>query len=293
MDEHEEIAAWEAAGRRIDTPTGQVWLRHVPAATDHGLDPVLVLHGFPTSSHDWRHVLGALSAERDVVLFDFVGFGLSDKPDRRYRLEDQADVAEAVVAAVGCDRVALVSHDMGNSVGGELLARDLDGRLGFAVSRRVLTNGSIYIDMAQLTDGQQLLLSLDDAPFDLGDGGAAFRDGMASTFSPDHPAGDDELACAWALTARADGHTLLARTIRYVEDRRAREARYTGAIESHPAPLGVVWGRVDPVAVAAMAERLVAARPDAPLVWLDDVGHWPMVETPTPFADAVLGMLDG
>ena len=47
---------------------------------------------------------------------------------------------------------------MGDSVGGELLARSLDGTLGFTVRRRVLSNGSIYIAMAQLTDGQQFLL---------------------------------------------------------------------------------------------------------------------------------------
>ena len=286
-----DIDAWEARGRRIDTPAGEVWLLEVPAATDSDLEPMLVLHGFPTASHDWRHVLDALAADRRVVLFDFVGFGLSAKPDRRYSIELQADAAEAVAAATGLDRVALVSHDMGNSVGGELLARDLDGSLGFDVTRRVLTNGSIYIGMAQLTPGQELLLSLDDAPFDLGDDGVAFRGGLASTFSPDHPATDEELDAAWMLTARDGGDTLLPRTIRYIEDRRAREARFTGAIETHPSPLGVVWGRLDPVAVHPMAERLVDARPGTPLVTFDDVAHWPMIEAPTRFADAVRGLL--
>ena len=78
----------------------------------------------------------------------------------------------------------------------------------------------------------------------------------------------------------------MARTIRYIEDRRAREARYTGAIERHPSPLHVVWGRDDPVAVYAMTERLLAARPDATLVTLDGVAHWPMIEDPEGFARA-------
>ena len=49
--------------------------------------------------------------------------------------------------------MALLTHDMGDTVGGELLARNLEGTLRFEITQRVLTNGSIYIDMAHLTDG--------------------------------------------------------------------------------------------------------------------------------------------
>lgn len=286
------VEAWEAAGLRIATPHGEVWARDVPAAREETGDPIFALHGFPTSSFDFRHVVPVLSLARRVVLFDFLGFGLSDKPDRRYSIELHADAAEAVARAVGLERVALLTHDMGNTVGGELLARDLDGSLDFAVTSRVLTNGSIYIDMAQLTAGQQMLLSLDDARLDFADDGTLFKAGVAATFLPEHPPDQDELDAAWTLAARERGNTLLPRTIRYIEDRRAHEARYTGAIETHPSPLGVVWGRCDPVAVYAMAERLLAARPGAPLVTLDDVAHWPMIEAPDRFAQAVRRLLE-
>lgn len=288
-----EIAAWEATGTRVDTPHGEVWAADLPAGDGgaSGNDPLLVLHGFPTCAYDWRHVLPALNAARRVVLLDFLGFGLSDKPDVRYSLEMQADAVAAVAAAFGLDRVAMVTHDMGNSVGGEVLARSLDGTLGFDVSRRVLTNGSIYIEMAQLTDGQQFLLAMPDERLDLGDDGTAFKGGLLKTYVDGAPPSDDELEAAWQLMARDSGQTLLARTIRYIEDRRANERRYTGAIETHPSPLGVVWGRLDPVAVHAMAEKVVAARPDAPLVVLDDVAHWPMIEAPDRTAAAILRFL--
>jgi len=283
-----DALAWSDAGTTIDTPDGSVWTRVVPAAAPaEGNDPLLVLHGFPSSSFDWRHVLPALSATHDVIFFDFLGFGSSAKPDRRYSIELHANTAEAVAAHAGLERVVLVSHDMGNSVGGELLARDLAGELDFEITRRLLTNGSIYIEMAQLTDGQQFLLALDDAAFDLGDDAQTiFTGGVAATFSDAHPATPDELAGHWALMSRAGGDRLLPRTIRYIEDRRAREARYTRSIEQHPSPLHVIWGRRDPVAVYPMAERLVAARPDAALVTLGDVAHWPMIEDPEGFARA-------
>ena len=100
--------------------------------------PLLVLHGFPTSSFDYAAVLDRLRAGRRVVLFDMVGYGLSAKPDRAYSIALQADVAAAYVAALGIDRLALLTHDMGDTVGGELLARRCRGHVagGGDVPRR-------------------------------------------------------------------------------------------------------------------------------------------------------------
>ena len=90
---------------------------------------------------------------------------------------------------------------------------------------------------------------------------------------------------------REDGGSLLPRLIRYIEDRRAREARYTGAIEDHPSALTIVWGDQDPIAVVAMAHRLAERRPDATLRVLEGLGHYPMLEQPDAFTEAVLAGL--
>lgn len=285
------VDAWERAGDRLSTDHGQVFVRDVAALEPDGSPPLLVLHGFPTCSYDFAPVLEALRRRRRVVLFDQLGFGLSDKPDRRYGIDLQADTTQAVADALGLDTVDLLTHDMGDSVGGELLARDLGGSLGFTVRRRVLTNGSIYLDLALLTVGQQLLLSLPDATMDPieRDG---YLDSLARTMADPENAPEEELDPQWDLLRRGDGNRLLARTIRYLEDRRANERRYTGAIESHPSPLAVVWGAEDPIAVLEMTTRLVGVRPDAALTVLDGVGHYPMVEDPARFAAAVLAHLD-
>jgi pimeloyl-ACP methyl ester carboxylesterase len=281
---------WAARGRTINWDSNDIFVLDQPATTDAGNDPLLVLHGFPTSSYDWAHVLPALSAERRVILLDFLGFGLSSKPDLRYSMRLQADVAEAVAAVLRLTSVAMVTHDMGNTVGGELLRRSLEGTLQFDITRRVLTNGSIYIEMAQLTAGQQLLLSLPDEPTELvaGDG---FQAGLAGTFSEYSAVSAEELETHWLFAAHNDGNRMLPRTIRYIEDRRKEERRYTGAIEEHASPVGVVWGEDDPVAVVAMTKTFHDARPDAPITILDRVGHYPMVENPERFANAVLEYL--
>jgi pimeloyl-ACP methyl ester carboxylesterase len=111
--------------------------------------------------------------------------------------------------------------------------------------------------------------------------------GLRATFSPSSSVPEAELVAQWELIAREDGHRLLPRLIRYIDERRRDESRYTGAIERHPSPLHVVWGVDDPIAVVEMTDRLLDARPDAVVELLDGVGHYPMIEARARFAAAV------
>ncbi len=286
-------AAWERRGRSIPLGGREVFVVDTGPAGPAAAEPLLVIHGFPTSSFDFHQVVDGLAQRRRVVLLDLVGFGLSAKPDLAYTVDLQADTVAALTGHLGLDRLSLLTHDFGDTVGGELLARQGEGRWPVEVVRRVLTNGSIYIDMAHLSAGQELLLALPDrrlaegSAFDAGTLGAALRE----TFSPASVVADGEVLGACGLVLRSGGDLLLARTIRYIEERRRHEGRYTGAIETHPSPLSVVWGADDPIAVLPMTDRLAAARPGTPVTVLDGVGHFPMVEAPDRFLAAVLAGL--
>jgi pimeloyl-ACP methyl ester carboxylesterase len=290
MSAETDVKEWEGRGQYLAAGEHKLWVLDVPAVDERGLDPLLVLHGYPTCSYDARLILDDLRAERRVVMIDFLGFGLSDKPDMRYSIRMHADHIEAIARTLGLERVALFTHDMGDSVGGELLARSLDGTLAFDVSRRVLTNGSIYINMAHLSTGQQMLLAADDAPIDIVTA-ETFIPSIERTFSEHSQVAPEELEAQWLMLARNGGNRLLARTIRYIEDRRKEERRYTGAIETHPSPVGVVWGADDPIAIVPMTDEFVKARPGTPVTILDNVGHYPMIESPRRFAAAVCAYL--
>ena len=285
------VEDWEDRGRRLDVEGGRVFVVDIPGDVERG-EPLLLVHGFPSSSFDWRMLIDPLARDRRVIAFDFLGYGLSDKPDVAYSLFDQATILERVVTRLGVERAAIVSHDMGDSVTAEVLARSLEGTLPFEVTRRVLTNGSIYIEMAQLSPGQQMLLGLPDAalPAETAPTFETFAPSIASIFG-DAPPGDDELRGQWELLSRADGHRLLPRLIRYIEERRRHESRWIAALREHPAPVTVVWGDRDPIAVYAMAERFVSERAGTPLVRLDGVGHFPMIESPDRLYDAIEGAL--
>ncbi|WP_341252918.1 alpha/beta hydrolase [Euzebya pacifica] len=274
------------AGRRIFTVDR-------PAQEEEDGPPLLLVHGFPTCGADWRHVLPLLGRRRRVLVVDLLGYGLSEKPDLPYSLDVQADVLEAFVDDVGLSGqpIVLITHDMGDSVGGELLARILEGRSSVVVDRRVLTNGSIFIEDADLRVGQKLLLAVGDRAVPLPAVQAMFRRGLPEVFGPCTQPSEEEMDLQWALLSHDGGQRLYPRLIRYLPERRRRQDRWTGAITAHASPLTVVWGALDPVAGLGMAVRLKQQRPDLELVVLDDVGHFPMIEAPEAFADVVLSAL--
>lgn len=269
------IAEWERRGRYLDVSGRKVFVWEQGDGT-----PLLAIHGFPASSYDWRLVADLLP-ERRLIALDLPGFGLSDKsPDADYSLLAQADVVESIARDAGIRSCDLIAHDMGDSVGAEVLARANEGRLGFSIDRAVLLNGSIFIELAQLTRGQKLLLRLPprQLPFSLPF--APFRRQLRGLFSPEHPMTQDELAMLEALLRHGGGDRILPITIRYVEERKVRAGRWTRGLVDFRGELSILWGDLDPVAVPAIADRLVALRPSTRSVRWSDVAHWPQLEVP-------------
>jgi pimeloyl-ACP methyl ester carboxylesterase len=104
---------------------------------DEGTGPtVLFVHGLPTWSFLWRHLIAGLRDRHRCVALDLPGFGLSDKPaSDAYRPEDQARRLAAFADALRLKDVALVVHDFGGPIGLSLALERPD-----SVSRLVLFN---------------------------------------------------------------------------------------------------------------------------------------------------------
>lgn len=281
--------AWRDRGHHRTLGGHQIFTVDLPSTGSALHPPLLVLHGFPTSSFDFSRVVDRLAADRRVLLFDLLGYGLSDKPDQAYTFSLQADIAMAFVAELGIDQLGLLTHDVGDTLGGELLARQLEGGWTVEITDRAMTNGSIYHELAQLSVGQQFLLGLPDERLtsDSRLDRTAVMAGVASTFSPRTEVNEDELSAQWEMISHLDGDLLLPRLIRYIDERRSHERRFTGAIEQHPSPLVVVWSEDDPIALPVMIEVLCRGRTVIRRRLLDGVGHYPMVEAPDRFLAAL------
>jgi pimeloyl-ACP methyl ester carboxylesterase len=236
-------------------------------------------------------VLAALSSRWRVIACDLLGHGLSDKPlDDAYSLFDQADLVTELLMTRGVSRATIVAHDMGDTVTAELLMRANEGRPGVEWRGCILTNGSIFIDMAQLTAGQLGLLALPDEPLADSLPAEGLRHGLQASFPPGRP-DDDELDAMVALTRHLDGDRVLPKVIRYIEQRRKHQPRWTAGLADFAGPVVAAWGDLDPIAVAAMPDRLGGLRDEAGLdvevVHWPDIGHWPSVEDP----DLVAGLI--
>jgi pimeloyl-ACP methyl ester carboxylesterase len=216
--------------------------------------PALVLvHGFPTSSIDYFALAGELSAEFDIYLLDFPGYGLSDKPPEPYTYslyDDARLLVHAITQVWGLTEYHLLTHDRGSSVGmiavGMLAALDPSA----APVDLILTNANIYLPLANLTAFQTALLD----PATARATAAATTPEMlaagmgASTFMPRRTLEDPEIAALAKSFAHNDGIRVLPDTIQYLHERAADETGWLEALSTSDVNTTVIWGVHDNVA---------------------------------------------
>jgi pimeloyl-ACP methyl ester carboxylesterase len=277
------VQAWRRQGHEEEFRGRRIHCFHQP-----GAGPLLLLlHGFPTCSYDWRELI-ALEPERAVLAFDFLGFGLSDKPrDHDYSLAWQADLAEELVRRHGGGPVHVVAHDMGTSVATELFAREIDGECGIEMTGALLFDGSVIIERASLTPGQKLLRSRLGPVFTRLSSGAFFRQQLGSVFAKEHPLDGEEAAAQWALMKHNGGNRIADKLIGYTFERARHAKRWHGAVSDWPQPLSFAWGLKDPVATTHVLDGLRELRPSAPVHELPDLAHYPQIEDPEAFHAAL------
>jgi pimeloyl-ACP methyl ester carboxylesterase len=162
MARPEDLQIWRDEGRfeEIDGHNLFVHASGTPKNPGHG---VLITHGFPGSSIDWKHVVPRVALHTRVVVSDFLGFGQSDKPtdgtfETHYSLFQRADRMIEIARREGLEEVVLVIHDMGQTVGAEIMARHEEGKLPFKIKHAIILNGSTLVDMVHFVPEQVKML---------------------------------------------------------------------------------------------------------------------------------------
>ena len=183
-----------------------------------------LLHGFPSSSHDWAKVAPALAERHALLLFDFLGFGASEKPaDHEYSLHEQADLVEALWAREGVASTILVAHDYAVSVTQELLARRAEGALAVDLVAVHLLNGGLYPDLHRPQPTQTALLDPEQGPqISALINEELFVQALRPTFAESFDAAADS-ADIWRAMSRDGGERIAHLLIRYITDREIHE----------------------------------------------------------------------
>ena len=283
-----DVRAWWSEGEQLRLPLDGE--ERTVFRVRRGAGPTMtLLHGFPSSSHDWAKVAPELAARYTLLAPDFLGFGASEKPpEHRYSLREQADLVEALWQAEGVRDTVLVAHDYGVSVAQELLARAAEGTLAAELGAVHLLNGGLYPELHRAQPIQLALLDPEQGPRMSGlVTEELFVAGLGQTFAPGYDAAGD---CAemWVAMSREQGERIGHLLIAYITDRERHGERWKAALETTSVPLRFVWGMLDPISGAHMAERIRERLPQAPFTALADVSHWPPLEAPERVAAALL-----
>jgi pimeloyl-ACP methyl ester carboxylesterase len=230
-----------------------------------------------------------LEKERRILVFDFPGYGLSGKPAARdYSLKRQLDAAETLLDFLGITEFDLLAHDMGNSVACELLRRRESGDYRFELRSLTLLNGGIYMDMHRPLLTQRLLRT--PAVGALGSrltSWRMFRLQYPKVYAYPERFSEVHYRNQWSLLMNNDGRRVMHLIAGYMRERTRMGEQWTGPLHRLDLPFRVIWGREDPIAVYAIAQRLSERNPNASLIALEDVGHYPQMKAPDQVAAAI------
>lgn len=293
------IKSWKESGTYIrSTKAGgiMVFAQAFGSSTASPDQTLLLLHGFPESSFSFHLVVnGLLEGFERIILLDFPGFGLSDKPktEYSYSLLDQADVALEVWNHFGVTGGHLLAHDMGDSVATELVAREVDNALPdwFSVGFKsyTFTNGSMVLDLAQLRIIQKLLLTRFGSVISRLSTRKIFHHQVRSAHG-EAPLEELEVTRLWKMNVYNDGKNLTHLTIKYLNDRKLYETkRWLPAVSHTKIPIHLCWGDKDNVARVEMAHYLKKnVCPEAQLSIMKGVGHFCQIGSPEIWLNSTL-----
>jgi pimeloyl-ACP methyl ester carboxylesterase len=254
------------ADGRFRTSGGELAFR------EEGEGPAVVLiHGFPQSSHVWRHAIPVLSSRFRVIVPDQLGTGDSERPSGvPLDLVAQAAYVGELLDGLGIDRCAVIGHSYGGGIA-QLLALDRPG-----VEAMVLLASSAFDAWPTAATREIQDTPEDQEVEELVAAGirASLRFGMVE---PDRLPPDDVEAYVRAWSG-PDGVASFFRFVRQIDGTglAGREADL-GRLEI---PVLIFWGERDPFYPSAIGERLNEAIPTSTLGLLPGCGHFLMDEAP-------------
>ena len=253
--------------------------------------PLLFIHGYPTSSWDWAKIWPTLSEHYDCITLDMLGFGYSDKPNQAYTIREQADIYCALLKKLNIEGCHIISHDYGDTVAQELLARFNTQALPFTLHSLTLLNGGLFPETHHPVLMQKLLIS----PL----GGLLVRlmnkntlgKTLTQVFGPNTPPTQQDIDEFWQLISHKNGHRVMHRLIHYMVERKTYRERWVGALQQTTVPVRLIDGMLDPISGGHMVQRYKTLIPQPDVVCLNDVGHYPQVEAPEQVIEAIMRFL--
>jgi pimeloyl-ACP methyl ester carboxylesterase len=263
---------------------GGVRLYYYAAGTRGAGEPVVFIHGFPTSGHLWSDVVPLVPPGHRVVVVDLLGYGRSDRPlGHPVSIRAHADRMIELLDNLGINYACMVGHDIGGGV-----AQSMAIRYPHRVSRLLLVNSvafaewptrDVKIARAMLPLTRHLpatwLLSI-------------LRSDLLRGYQ-DHDRGARSIELYVRPFASIEGRDA------FMEHLLALDSRETAALgprlKDIVVPSAIVWGRYDPFLPLTVGKRLQQSIPGATLDVVPNGSHFTPEDAPARVGDALALLL--
>ena len=252
---------------------------------------ILLLHGFPTSSHMFRNLINELADRYHVIAPDLPGFGFSSSPENfRYTFDQLAHVISRFTEVVGLRHFAIYVFDYGAPVGFRLAMAHPE-----RITAIITQNGNAYEE--GLSEGWNPIQKYWKEPT------PANREALRNFLSPDsvkwqyvHGVPDETLIAPEtytldsALMARPENQEIQLNLLLDYANNVALYPKFQAYFRSKRPPLLAVWGKNDPFFLPPGAEAFKRDIPDAEIQFLD-TGHFAIETHHAQIASAIRDFL--
>lgn len=264
-------------------------------AGDPSNPKLVLLGGFPSSSHQFRQLIPALADRFHVIAPDYPGFGNSDMPDPatfRYTFDRLSDVIEGLLRQLGFDRFGLFMHDYGAPVGFRILTRHPEW-----MEWLILQNANAY--EAGFTDawaGLRALWAERSAETEQAVSAFLGLDGIKMLYQHGHRdvarLSPDPWNMDHGFMERPGARRLHLDLFHDYRTNLPLYPKWQAFLRRHRPPTLILWGQHDILFAPAGGEAFLADLPDAELRRLD-TGHFAIEDSLDEIATSIRRFYDG
>ena len=244
-------------------------------------ETIILIHGFPTSSWDWKDIWALLGKDYRLIAVDMLGFGFSDKPNpHKYSISEQADIIEKIISDKKLINYHILAHDYGDTVTQEILSRK-NRKTSARCASVCFLNGGLFPETHKALLIQKILLSKLGWLVNKLATQKQFNNSMIRVFGPTTKPSKSELDNFWFLINYNKGRHIFHNLISYMSDRKENRERWIFALKTSKIPIALINGSIDPVSGSHMIERYKQLIGD--ITWLKElknIGHYPQIEAP-------------
>lgn len=256
---------------------------------------ILLLHGFPSSSHMFRNLIPELAGTYRVIAPDYPGFGNSSAPalaEFPYTFAAMADIVDAFTVAVGATDYVIYMQDFGGPVGFRLAVKHPDQVRGIVIQNTVANVEGWNPDVvAQFGPFWTSRNAETEVPI------RAFLKPETTQFQYTHGASRTErlLPDSWiydqAKLDRPGNDILQLEMLWNYQDNVAQYPAWQAYLTDNQPPMLIVWGKNDPFFTQAGVDYFKAQVPAAQ-VHLFDAGHFALETHLDEIAEATISFMD-